>query len=452
VNVEIISALECKTDKKFADIIEPHLSYTAAFYQQTMFRKVRKEYTKSTMYKDKKGGYFFYTGFLPRIVDLCASKAIWLEITGEITKWKTKAPSVPGITLRADQTKLIDKFLALQRGVIKAPTGVGKTIVGIAIISALPSDLKVLWLCHTKDLMHQAGDRMIEVFPGQVGKLGDAEKDLSKRILVATRQSFSKIATEIGHEFDVVVIDEAHHVTSFDGEYGEILKAVLAEVRLGLTATLPEEQSARLAVEGLIGNVVGEITINEGAALGIMAKPRIKFIKVPKSHAIKELRVYSDVYQEAVVEREERHRLIANIVETHAKDRETVLVLVNRLEHGANLERLFRSKKFKSVFIHGGTSSEDRMLMKEALNNKKMDAVICTTIWKEGVDIPELNVVINAGGGKSEVATLQAIGRGLRLTKTKKELIIYDLMDLSHRYLVEHLAERLGLYSQNDWI
>ena len=81
-----------------------------------------------------------------------------------------------------------------------------------------------------------------------------------------------------------------------------------------------------------------------------------------------------------------------------------------------------------------------------------MKCVICTAVWKEGVNIPELNVVINAAGGKSELVTLQTIGRGLRKTENKSELIIYDFFDNSHHYLVDHFGHRFCLYSDMGWI
>jgi len=62
------------------------------------------------------------------------------------------------------------------------------------------------------------------------------------------------------------------------------------------------------------------------------------------------------------------------------------------------------------------------------------------------------NVIINAAGGKSEIRTLQTIGRGLRVTKDKKDVIIYDLWDVSHRFLIEHSGERICTYMDQGWM
>ena len=78
--------------------------------------------------------------------------------------------------------------------------------------------------------------------------------------------------------------------------------------------------------------------------------------------------------------------------------------------------------------------------------------MIATTIFKEGINIPELNVLVNATMGKSDIATMQVIGRGLRKTATKTEIIVYDLFDPSHPFLVASFGERVCLYSDLGWI
>jgi len=92
------------------------------------------------------------------------------------------------------------------------------------------------------------------------------------------------------------------------------------------------------------------------------------------------------------------------------------------------------------------------MKIKEALDEKKIHCVIATAVWYEGISIRSLNVIINAAGGKSEIRTLQTIGRGLRVTDEKKTVIIWDVWDISHRYLIEHAGERLCTYMDSGWL
>ena len=90
--------------------------------------------------------------------------------------------------------------------------------------------------------------------------------------------------------------------------------------------------------------------------------------------------------------------------------------------------------------------------MKHELDNGVTKAVIATSVWKEGVNIRSLNNVINAGGGKSEIQTLQCIGRGLRITDEKKVVNIYDFFDSGHPYLIAHFGERFCLFVDQGWV
>ena len=74
------------------------------------------------------------------------------------------------------------------------------------------------------------------------------------------------------------------------------------------------------------------------------------------------------------------------------------------------------------------------------VSNKGM-AIISSVVWRTGVDLPNLDVVVLAYAGKSEIETVQSIGRGLRRTADKDERIIVDFFDPSNYHLVNHFAD-----------
>lgn len=450
MNIEIVNAIECRVGHALAKIIKPCLSYTAVTFVQGPYRKIRKEYQKSTMYKDDKD-YYFYAGCLPRVLKFCKENNVDVTVVGEEEKLEAGKFALKTLTLRNEQMRLVEATLKTQRGVVKAPTGVGKTAIGLAIISAFKK-AKVIWLCHTTDLMYQAGGVAEKELGEKVGYIGDGHCDLEKRITMATRQSFISYAEEEGCVYDIVIVDETHHLSKFSGQYSTILSNVLAPVRIGLTATLPTDAEALLAIESFLGPVIDEVTVAEGQELGIMADIKIKFLKLPLSHKVKNLRKYQDVYEYGVVKNVNQHKIIAETVLKHAHAGDSVLVIVNRIDHGNYLLEAIRALDIPCLFAQGSTESSVRKEIRDALNDGDLCCVIATTIWKEGVNIPELNVIINAAGGKSEIGTLQAIGRGLRLTDTKKQLILYDLFDPSSTFLVSHFGERVCLYSDMNWI
>ena len=85
------------------------------------------------------------------------------------------------------------------------------------------------------------------------------------------------------------------------------------------------------------------------------------------------------------------------------------------------------------------------------LRQGKIDGVIASTIWDQGVDIPEIRTLIMAGGGKSLVRNLQRLGRGLRIAEGKTSLEVYDFYDNSTRWLRNHSSERKKLWDSEGF-
>lgn len=331
----------------------------------------------------------------------------------------------------------------------------GKTILQLSIISAFEGK-SILLLAHTSSIVNQTVEKIrklgwdcVQIGGGQslIGEFFRGE------IVVATIQSFAKINPDKYNTFfDIMIVDEAHRVSSFDGLYAKVLSNLLAPVRLGFTATLPYKEEAKMALEGLIGPLIIEQTINEASEKKILAVPKIKIIKSKFNQKVKEERKYSEVYQKGIVENLSRNKQIVDIIIEHKEKGQTTLIFVNKIKHGKNLAELFLKKGVRVPFIQGSMPDEKREVIKKSLIKKKRKIVITTTAWKEGVDIPSLDIVFNAGGGKSEIAVLQSIGRGLRRTDEKEEVIIYDFFDSSHNFLISHFGERFSLYCENNWV
>jgi superfamily II DNA or RNA helicase len=435
-------------------IVGSALSFPTVWYREGQFKKIRMEGVKSTIISRTAKGHLFFTGLTPRVLQEAHRHGISVDYDPPekfLTPGPIKLPE--GMDLRNFQSDLIQKLHAKERGILKAPTGTGKTVLGLSVIASIQDVDQILWLCHTKDLLYQTYEEGLKFFgKNKVGVIGDGRKEDCRYLTVATRQSFKNLADDLGTSYDILIVDEAHHVTSFKGEYADILQKIYAPIRIGLTATLPVDLEAKLALEAFIGPLVGEFSVNEGIKQGFMSKPIIKISKIPKLQRIRDLRKYADVYEKGIVRRLDRNKVIVDLIKEYTKQDMTCLIVVNQIEHGELLMSMCRHCGLDTVFVHGSTESDDRMAAKVALNENHIRSVICTTVWKEGISIPELNVVINAAGGKSEIATLQSIGRGTRATSTKKEVIIHDFFDPSHPFLLDHFGERFCIYADNGWI
>lgn len=230
----------------------------------------------------------------------------------------------------------------------------------------------------------------------------------------------------------------------------------MAPYRFGFTATLPDykkEQERRLTMEALVGPVIGEITMDEAIEQEMIAKPKVKIIKFDFDRDLHNYKRYADVYHYGVIDNLRKNRRIMHVASQYLKEGKTVLVVVVNVEHGQRLKQIGRDLfQMNCEFVYGETDPNIRENVKEFLNSGEIPCVITNVVWREGIDIPKLDVVINAGGGKGEIQTLQTIGRGLRKVPGKEETIIIDFFDPSHTFLIAHFGERFCLYSEQDWV
>lgn len=454
--IKYLDPVESLMSLSLSRLVANELSFPTVWYKEGQYRKTRIESKKSTIIGRSPKGHLFYSGLIPRILKFCQTNHI--EVDYDATQrediQRELSPVYPkDFTARSFQPKLIDDFCQYWRGVIISPTGSGKTITGLSLIKNIAYINSVIWLCHTKDLLHQTAEEAVKFFgPRNVGLIGDGRKETDKWLTIATRQSFKDLADDLGTSYDMLIVDEGHHITSFKGEYATILSKIFAPIRLAITATKPTSPEAILALESFIGPTVGEYTFDEGIKEGFLATPKIKIIKLSKNFRIRELRTYKEVYDQGVVRRLDRNKLIVELVKEYTKQNLSCLIVVSHILHGDLIMSMCKHAGLDTQFIFGDTDSEDRVIAKHNLNNGNIRSAICTTVWKEGINIPELNVIINAAGGKSEIATLQTLGRGVRRTADKSELILHDFFDPSHPYLLDHFGERISLYCDNNWL
>jgi superfamily II DNA or RNA helicase len=453
-----LDAVHCRADKKATRLLRPFLSYKAEFWKMGEYNyRVRKEKTEYLIDTDG----LFLSGYLPRVIKFLSDTDVLYK---NIFHYDLKGtPNVPGITLRPDQKKLIKDALAHGRGVLKAPTAVGKTIIAAGLISCFP-DFKILFLCHTKTLVNQTMEEFTKyLYPKfSISKCSEGIKDLSGKIVISTIQSFSRLhMDEYCDLFDMIIVDECHHCNG--GQYEYVLTRSLAPIRIGLTATLPSIEEKKLKLEGLLGPVIGELTMEEGKEKNLLAKPKIKLVKVPKCPGIRELKRYGTtidvetkiktkgIYETAVVSYRTRNKMVIDEIKKQNEIGKSTLTYVNQIDHGDRLLKMAESYGVELIMVQGTTEGDVRSKLRKELQEKKILNLVATTVFKEGVNIPSLNTIILASGGKSELALLQTIGRGLRKDIGKDEVLIIDFVD-SGKYLSEHFCERLSVYLENGWI
>jgi len=452
--IEILDSVHCRASKTLRDPIYELLKFEDAIWKTGRFGRTRKKQIRS--YIDKRTGIFL-SGFYEKVVNhLLLIQKAELEIADgslPITSLQRANPKVNGISFRPFQIEAAKTAAIEKRGVIVAPTGTGKTIAQMAFLSLFRQDSHALFLCHTLDLLSQTEEvfkslgRSMQVISGKTSK-----EFQNKQITLATVQSYHKLIAQLRLDFaDVILIDEAHHVNDRNSLYGEVLQRSLAPIKIGYTATVPKDRKRALALEGLIGPKIYELPVEEGVQMKILAKPKVTLINVPLRNDVKHLNRFKDIYERGIVDSVARNKIIANETYRRTRKDKTVLIMVKEIRHGNNIAEYLKALQIKYEFVQGKVESQIRNQIKKDFDSKKIQAVISTAVWREGINIPSLNVVLNACGGKSEIQTLQAIGRGLRTQDGKGEVEVIDFLD-PYRYVAEHAITRIQIYNKEGWI
>jgi len=430
-----------------ADNLRNLLSYDEYLWIPTRFGKRKKKNKKYLIDSRKNGEHYFLTGLVDRCLDYLDHHGIEYIYESDIDQVEFDDPHVEGITFRSYQEELINTALEIGRGVIKAPTATGKSIIILGIVSAFSQE-NILFLAHTQDLVAQMKEHFIKNGFPDVGEwTGNLHQ--MERITVATVQAYRNVAREYTDHWDVVFVDEGHHVTKWNnGNYFTALGMSGAPCKFATTATMPEKDEAQWALEGLIGPVIGEYTMKEAQEDGFLSKPNIIMYPVDLPQEIWNMKNYQKVYTEGIVMNTVRNIRIAGEAEKRIENGSTVLILVTRIKHADRLQALI---DYPVEIIKGAVSKEERLRIKEELKSNELSCVIATVAWVEGVDIPNLNCVINAAAGKSEIQTLQKLGRGLRKTKEKDTVDILDFYDIGNKFLQKHSKLRKAIYEEQGW-
>ncbi len=164
-------------------------------------------------------------------------------------------------------------------GVVVAPAGSGKTIIGLKVTQEIRQP--TLWLTHTQDLMYQTAKKASEVLEnvGNVGIIGDGKVAYgSGKLTVALVQALAenpKIIEGLKPLIGMLVIDEAHHFPA--PAFVDIAGQFPAAKMLGLTATPDRKDFLECYMFRGIGPKLHTIARDGLYDAGALIKPEVKF-------------------------------------------------------------------------------------------------------------------------------------------------------------------------------
>jgi superfamily II DNA or RNA helicase len=252
-------------------------------------------------------------------------------------------------------------------------------------------------------------------------------------------------------KFEVVIVDEAHRMKA--SQFYEVVSACNnATFRIALTATpfMRDDHEENQQLRGGIGDVISKTTNKDLVDAGILAKPYVKFVKVEQPDNIRHLSNYREVYEKGISQNQHRNKIVVNQTKSLLKMRDKVLVIVTEIKHGEALKELFQKNDINTEFCSGSMSVSDRTKLLKKLETGKLNVLIASTIFDEGIDIKAIGGVVLAGGGKSVPALYQRIGRSMRKKKQDNYCVVIDFWDMTHRILNNHSKQRYKVVKEDE--
>jgi len=391
----------------------------------------------------------FKTGLLSRIQEDLKNINCHPEVEykDSVSDDKVNDYEISNFTLYDYQKKLIETGLYLKRGVIKSPTGSGKTLIMAGLIKALHGR-KMIILFNAKQLLTQTYEFLTKSCKIPNVGVCFGEGFIQEDIMLCTIQSIDRVLDTHLEQAEVLMIDECHEFANGKNTITAIRSFPNAMYRFGFTATPPSDPIPQYNLEGALGGIIQVVDTASLIDSGKLTKPIIQIINRPyAASGLDEDMSFLDVYDNYIVNNESRNNIIKSIVnDIRSKNTKArILVLTKSLDHGRTLEELVGGNV---QFLEGCTSISDRYdAISKFRRCKESSVLIGTKILQTGVNVEEITHLINARGLKSEIATLQALGRALRRFEGKDVVYVYDFLD-KEKYLHQHSKARKRHYEK----
>jgi len=339
-------------------------------------------------------------------------------------------------------------------GVLVAPPGAGKTVMGWACAAAWGR--ATLWLVHTQDLARQARQqavRLTGIPPAHIVTVGAGEdgSTVPAAIYIGMVQTLARHPEQVARlaqHVGTVIVDEAHHCPA--DTVRRILVRLPARYKLGLSATPERTDGLGPLMRALLGPPV--VVPLSALVPHRLVLPRV--IRVPTPFRaprglpwarLDRLRAHDPV----------RQRGVARLIVRAFRAGRRCLVLVHRVDHARALAALLQAAGVPALAVVGAVPPAVRDQAYQALAAGSA-VVVATQLADEGLDVPEADTLILAAPGRSLVRLAQQVGRVMRTAPGKTDAWVLDVMDTHVPVLHYHARIRAWWYRQwaipvTDW-
>ena len=138
---------------------------------------------------------------------------------------------------------------------------------------------------------------------------------------------------------------------------------------------------------------------------------------------------YNNQVNDYIVDNNQRNSIISRLARyCVTKKGKYVIILVSRIQHVKNLSERLEDVPHKLVY--GEKEVSDRQKSTRKFEKGKIRLIIANQVFKKGVNIKRVDVIIDAAAMRSKNDAIQKFGRGVRKHDDKLGLMYFDISDI----------------------
>lgn len=314
-------------------------------------------------------------------------------------------------------------------------TGLGKTVIAATIARNLwdRGCRKILVLCHAIDLALQL----------EQGFWPQITKDVPTSVFFAGLPprntegiSFGLYQSLYGYlpgiepgQFDAVIVDEAHHALAHG--FRSCIEHLQPRFLVGMTATPWRGDGQSLA--SVFGEPVAKVSLVDGMAMGYLSKVDYRILcdnvdwdnmqsLSEQNLSIRDLnkRLFLPQRDEAVIE--ELKKAVQEVKNPR------IAVFSPSIEHSNRFADMLSAAGIPCSALLSNIDKAERRKRLLAFAAGEYQAVCAVDVMNEGIDIPDVNILVFLRATHSRRIFVQQLGRGLRLSEGKDKVIVLDFV------------------------
>ncbi len=316
------------------------------------------------------------------------------------------------------------------KALVVAATGIGKTY--LAAFDSREFD-SVLFVAHREEILNQAAKSFSNIRGGkEIGLYNQNNKDTDKKILFASVQTLSRkehLNQFAPDQFDYLVIDEFHHASSIS--YRKIVEYFKPKFLLGLTAT-PHRLDKKDVFQICDYNVPYEVSLFNAINRDWLV-PFQYYGIYDSTVKYENITFLQGKYMEKELTKalsiENRAELIFRHYMKH--QRKNTIGFCSSIDHAEYMAGFFITKGINAVTMHSDSYREyvkERHSALEQFAKGEIQVIFSVDMLNEGVDLPDLDLILFLRPTESPTVFLQQLGRGLRHAPNKENLKVLDFI------------------------